>query len=206
MERISLNHRKLPTIYFPPKFHNLLAIHLLGALSYDPDSKYLTSGFQQGFGSSPGACLVYQLHSAFYAYLSDMVIMSVILDTVSTIDSVIPDHFHHPICMDPDSPLFISPYNIISIITISHIYPLPSFLQCCKHSKRGSFYALILPELSHNCANFCSKAQHYLNAILTNLGGVDLVSRFLSADTIYELSQYYFDMKNGGGIKTCQNN
>ena len=42
-ERIYLNHRKVPTIYCPPEYHNILAIHLLSALSSDPDSKYLTS-------------------------------------------------------------------------------------------------------------------------------------------------------------------
>ena len=97
--------------------------------------------------------------------------------------------------MYPDSPLFISPYNIISKMPRSHIYPLPAFLQCGKHSKHGSIFDLSLPELSLNCENFYTKAPHDLNAILTNLGGEYLVSRVFSADAISEVSQYNFNMK-----------
>ena len=34
---------------------------------------------------------------------------------------------------------------------------------------------------------------HYRNEILTDLGGEDLLSRVLMADTIYKVSQYSFD-------------
>ena len=97
--------------------------------------------------------------------------------------------------MYPDAPLFISPYNIISKMPRSHIYPLPAFLQCGKHSKHGSIFDLSLPELSLDCENFYTKAPHDLNAILTNLGGEYLVSRVFSADAISEVSQYNFNMK-----------
>ena len=45
-ESINLNHWKLPTIYSPLKLRNPLSIHLISALSSDPDSKYLVSGYQ----------------------------------------------------------------------------------------------------------------------------------------------------------------
>ena len=112
-EHISLHPRKVITIYSPPKFGNLPSIHLISALSSDPESKYLTSGWQQRFVPSPGACLAYQPHRTFSAYLVYSGRVFVISDTVSPIDSVPPDHFHHPIYMEPESPLFISPYNII---------------------------------------------------------------------------------------------
>ena len=164
-ERIFLNNWKAPTIYCPPKFPNILAIHLLSALSYDTDSNHLMSGFQKRFVPSPGACLTYQPHHAFYAYLVDLGRMSLILDTVPPKDSVFPDHFHHPILMDPESPLFISTYNIIPKIPRSHLDPLPEFLQCNKHSKHGSIYSLSLHERSLNCKKICCKAPHDLNAI-----------------------------------------
>ena len=43
-QRISHNHRKLPTIYCAPKYRNLIAINLPSAFSSDPDQKYLTVG------------------------------------------------------------------------------------------------------------------------------------------------------------------
>ena len=45
-EHISLNHRKVPTIYCASKYRNTLAVHLLSSLSSDTDSKYPTSGCQ----------------------------------------------------------------------------------------------------------------------------------------------------------------
>ena len=85
-ERIFLNNWKAPTIYCPPKFPNILAIHLLSALSYDTDSNHLMSGFQKRFVPSPGACLTYQPHRVFSAYLSELGIMSLISDTAPPID------------------------------------------------------------------------------------------------------------------------
>ena len=41
---IAHNHRKFPTVYCAPKFRNILAIHILSALSFDPELKSLTSG------------------------------------------------------------------------------------------------------------------------------------------------------------------
>ena len=63
-ERIYLNHQQLSTTHPPPppKFCNLLAIHLLIALSSDPDSKYLMSGFQQRFVHYLGAFLSHKPH------------------------------------------------------------------------------------------------------------------------------------------------
>ena len=43
-EQTSLINRKVPTIYCTPKYRNLLVVHLLSALSVEPDAKYLTSG------------------------------------------------------------------------------------------------------------------------------------------------------------------
>ena len=77
-------------------------------------------------------------------------------------------------------------------------------MQRGKHLKHGFIYALSLSELSLNCKNFCSKSTHYLNTILTNLRGEDLVSRFLTADKIFEFSQYDFDMDKMRFFQTLQ--
>ena len=62
-----------------PQFRNILAIHLISALSSDPESKYLISGYQQRFVPITEDFLAYQPHYAFSAYLSYSGIMSVIL-------------------------------------------------------------------------------------------------------------------------------
>ena len=80
-------------------------------------------------------------------------------------------------------------------MTRSHLYPFPEFTQFSKHSQHVSKYSLSLPELSLKYANFCGKYPHELNSISNNLAGEDIVSRFLSADAIYEVSQYNFDME-----------
>ena len=61
-ERMYLNYRKFPTIYFAPKYCNNIAVQLMRNLSVDPDSKYLTYGCQQQFFPYPGGFLVYKPH------------------------------------------------------------------------------------------------------------------------------------------------
>ena len=66
-QRISHNHRKVPTIYCAPKYRNLLATNLLRAFSLDPDQEYPTAGTQQRFVPDPGDCLAYQSYRNFSA-------------------------------------------------------------------------------------------------------------------------------------------
>ena len=96
--------------------------------------------------------------------------------------------------MNPYSPPFISPYNILSKIPRSHLDPLLVFLQCGKHSKLGTIYSISIPELSIDFTNSCSMVPNYLNNNFTNLGGKDLVSRVITEDAISGFSQYNFDM------------
>ena len=97
--------------------------------------------------------------------------------------------------MEPYLPLSIYPYNIISKITRSHLYPLPNFLQWGKHSKLETIHALSIPKLSLNGTTYSSMVPHELNSILTNFGGEYIVSRVFMADAIFEVSQYNFDME-----------
>ena len=64
-ERTSLNNRKVPNIYCPPKYRNLLAMHLISSLSAETDTKYLTYGFQQSFLPAPGACIYFEPKRTF---------------------------------------------------------------------------------------------------------------------------------------------
>ena len=70
-ERSSHNRRKAPTIYCAPKYHNIISIHLMSALSSAPDPKYITTGCQQHFFPIIGEYLVYKPHRDFSAYLYD---------------------------------------------------------------------------------------------------------------------------------------
>ena len=129
MQRFSHNHRKVPIVYCSPRFRNILAVHLLGAFSPDPESKYITSGTQKRFVPSPRACLAYQPHRSFSAYLADSGRISVIADKLKIVSSLIPDHFHSPLSINPYPPLRISPFNLIASIPIYPSDKLPSFIQ-----------------------------------------------------------------------------
>ena len=59
-ENINFNHCKIPTVYCPPRYRNLLSIHMLSELSSKPQEKYQTAKWQQRFVPAPGACLAYQ--------------------------------------------------------------------------------------------------------------------------------------------------
>ena len=87
--RIDNSHRKVPTIYYAPIFFNLLAIHLISAIYYNHKIKYLNSGSQQRFIPDPDACLYYQPHKEFSAYLSDSVRIYIIAEILEPIGSVI---------------------------------------------------------------------------------------------------------------------
>ena len=113
-QRISHNHRKLPTIYCAPKYSNLLVIKLLSAFSSYPEQKNLTAGTHQRFTPAPGACLAYQLHRNLSAYRSDSGRISIIADRSESIKSLIPEIFHSPLSLDPTSTLHIYPFNIVA--------------------------------------------------------------------------------------------
>ena len=115
-EHISLNHQKVPTIYCPPKFRNMLAVHLLSALSSEPYAKYLTTGFQQKLVPAPGSCIAFEPKISFTAYLTDTGHISVISESSTPIDLVQLEQFHSPLKRDNTSHLFISPYNTVSKI------------------------------------------------------------------------------------------
>ena len=125
----SLNHRKVPTIYCAPKYHNILAVHLLSNISSDPDSKYPTVGCQQRFVPAPGSCLVYKPHCAFSSYLSNSISISVISEISIPIDSIVPEFCYLPLSMGHTLTLFISPYNPIAKMPRSQSDPLHAFLQ-----------------------------------------------------------------------------
>ena len=112
-KRISHNHSKVPTVYCASKFRNILDIHLLIAFSSDHELKYITSGIQQHFVTSLGACIAYQAHRAFSEYLRDSGKISALAKRVESIASLIPEIFHLLISLGKYSPLHISPFTIV---------------------------------------------------------------------------------------------
>ena len=120
-ERISLNHRKVPTIYYYPKYHNILSVQLLSALSTETDSKHPTTGFQQRFVPAQGDCITFKTKRNFAAYLSENGYISFISETATTIDLLLSEQFHAPLTTDKTYPLFVSPYNTIYKIPRSNL-------------------------------------------------------------------------------------
>ena len=100
-------------------------IHLLSALSSDPDPKYLTSGTQQRLVPAPGAYIAYQAHTAFSKYLAESGQTSVISGRAEAINTLIIKHFHPPLSMDKDSPFHIYHFNIVEKMpkTVSDNHP-----------------------------------------------------------------------------------
>ena len=152
----SHNHRKIPTIYFAPKYRKILAKILLRDLYSDPDTKYITVGCQQRLVPEIWSCLVSMPHQELSDYLTYSGIISVFAETPTPIDSVIIEHFHLPLSTDQTFPLQISPYNLIANMRRSQIDPLPAFLQCEKYPKFGTALGLRLTNLSSNCKNLCT--------------------------------------------------
>ena len=147
-ENINFNHRKIPTFYFPPKCRNLLAIHLLSKLLSKPKSKYRTSICQQRLVQDPGACLVYQPHRYFLAYLNDSERISIIVETATVVDSVIYEHLYKPISQYITSHIYITPYTLLAQMLRSGSNSLPAFLKCGKYYKWGTIFGLCLPDLA----------------------------------------------------------
>ena len=142
---------------------------------------------------TPGACIAFEPKRSFVAYLVDTGRISFISYSAIPIDYIQPEQFHPPLTTDETSPLFISPYNIISKIPRSSSDPLPAFLNCGRHTKLGIVFGVILPNLSLNCTNVCIILPHYLNAIMTDIGAGNLVPRILTADALSEVSQFKFN-------------
>lgn len=147
-------------MYCAPIFRNILTIHILSAFSYYPDSKYLTSGTQQRFVPAPVACISYQPHIVFSAYLSYSGRISVISERAAAIEYLIPEHFHLTLSMDKYLPLHISPFNVVAKMPRSSSVKQPTFLQCGRHTKFGSIIELRLPDLSTNFSYFCNIFPH----------------------------------------------
>ena len=120
-ENISLNNSRLPTIYCHPRYYNIIAVNLLNSLSTEPDEKYLTAGFQQIFVPAPGACIALEPKCTFTTYLTYTRRISVISETSTPIESIIPYQFHTHLTSYDTSPLSISLYNIVSQISQSHL-------------------------------------------------------------------------------------
>ena len=97
--------------------------------------------------------------------------------------------------MDKESPLHISPFNIVEKMPRLSSKKLPSFLQYGRHTKFGTIFGLSLPDLSSNCSGFCNCVPHHLYANSTDLGAEELATRVLTEDVISEVCQYYFNTK-----------
>ena len=169
-EKINFNHWKIPTVYCPSKYKNLLAIHLLSAISSNPQAKYHTYRCQQSFVPNPGACLVYQPRRAFWAYFVGSGKFSIIVEKAIVIDSVIPENFYKPTSQDITSPLYITPYTLVDQMPRSGSNYLPAFMQCGKNQTWETIFRICLPDFSLECLNYHNHVPYYLNAKLIEMG------------------------------------
>ena len=183
-------------MYCDTIFHSTLEIHIISALSKEPNTKCMNSRCQQRFVLAPGAFLDYNIHRSLSAYISDSGKISVIAETIEPIPSLIPENIHTPLSMEPEYPFHISTYKLVANMPIYQDNPLPDFIQCGKHSKIRTIHALIPPELSIHCRKFFSLVTHYISAKLTELVGGNLTSRVLTSDSITEVIQHGFHMKS----------
>ena len=158
---------KVHTVYCFPKFRNILTIHLLSALSYDPNPKYITSETKQRFIPSPGVCIVYTPHRSFSEYLEYPGRISVIGEIAEEIEYLIPEHFHLLLSMDKDSSIHIYSFNMVAKNLRTPTDHLPAFLQCVRHTKFGTIFGLSLPDLSVNYFDSCNRVLHFLYDKLT---------------------------------------
>ena len=105
---------KVPSIYCPPRYYNILAVHILSLLPAELDEKYLTAVWQQIFVPSTGACIAFEPKRTFTEFLADTGRISVISETATPIDSIIQEKSHTPLTTYDTCPIFISLYNIVS--------------------------------------------------------------------------------------------
>ena len=138
---------------------------------------------------------MYQLHWAFLAYLADYGRMSILAETATIIDSVIPEHFYKPIGQDITSPLYIAPYTLVAQMPRSGYNSLPAFMRCGKNQKWGTIFGLCLPYLAVECPNYCNRVPHYLNTKLIDMGMEDLIHRILTSEAISEVTLYDFNLQ-----------
>ena len=118
----------------------------------------------------------------------------VILDRVDTIPSLIPKNLHIPLSIHQDSPLHISPYNLVSDMPRSATKPKPASIKCGRHSKFGTLFGLSLPDLIPYHTTYCKLVPHYIHTKLLYMGEQYLIPRVLTSNAIMEVSQYEFDV------------
>ena len=70
---------------------------------------------------------------------------------------------------------------------------LPAFLQYGRHTKLGTIFWLIPPDLSVNCSYLFNQVPHVLYAKLTKLGAEDMATRVMTVHAISEATQYNFN-------------
>ena len=146
----------------------------------------MTDGCQKRFVPTPGACLSCQPLRYLLAYTSDMGRISVIAYRVDPNTSPIPQHFHHTLSYNQESPLNITPYNLVSRMPSSASDSKPAFIQCGIHSKFGAIFGLVLPNLAPYSMAYCKLVPHYMNAQLREMVAQDLLPRLLTPDAITE--------------------
>ena len=139
---------------------------------------------------------MYQPLRDLLAYTAETGCLSVIADRVKPITSLIIQNFYHPFSSHQESPMNITPYNLVSLIPRSDSDPKTAFIQCVRHSKFGSIFGLILPDITPYITTYCNLVPHYINAKLKDVGAQDLLPRVLAPDTITEVPQYEFNMES----------
>ena len=71
-----------------------------------------------------------------------------------------------------------------------------SVIPIWQKSKLGKIFGLTITDLNTHSSNFCNLTSHYLYTKLIDLGAEELPPILMTADSISEASQFYFNMKN----------
>ena len=150
MQRISLRHSKISTIYLDPIFINLVE----STYSVQFQQKQTKNNQQMAVKNNyfpcqmHGSCLSYQPHRAFSSYIADSGSILGASNRSEPIFSLIAEHFHQPLYTQQDPPLHITPFILISRIPRSGSDSKPAFIQCVQYAKFGAIFGLILPGLT----------------------------------------------------------
>eukprot|EP00957_Ditylum_brightwellii_P146182 11130604-Ditylum_brightwellii.AAC.1 len=131
----------------------------------------------------------------FSAYLADTAKLPSMLHTMVAVPGFNSEAFYRPIVMDIESDLHISPFSMVANMPRGASDPAPAFHQVGKVFREAEIQALCIPDLMEIAPTYGRMAIHYVNAILTKLGGDSYLDRILTPEGRLEVTQYVYDLK-----------
>eukprot|EP00957_Ditylum_brightwellii_P169304 12885799-Ditylum_brightwellii.AAC.1 len=143
-----LNLRKVPTVYCPPKWISVVALHLLQAFSKNLPKQYHTTGTEVRFVAAPGALVCYSPKRLFSAYLSNTAKLATCTHNMVSVQGFISESFFKSLSLDPANPFNnITLYTIVNTMPRSESDPLPAFFQIGSVAKGKDIHAMCIPSL-----------------------------------------------------------